>query len=681
MKSSVARNSFAVLLNVTASSLLLLGFILLASCGGPGDVSYETELDGPALPDITVIYPKRGQVVGAVDSTFIFGNLGEHASDHTLLFINGLRVPVHKAGTFLAFVPVAPDTFVFRLEAAHPEETIDPMLPDDSAYALMHQTVPIEFIDQDSVMVYIPPPVRPIPIDSLAIVGDYMPPSGDRWLNGGERLEVRFQGTPGSVAWFSIPGVIDSVPMSEMPPRFQPYWGEAVFGAGAVPESLMVRGIYSGFTTVPTDTSIDSARILYHLAPMPIEQVIGLYLMPPYERIEPRVVHLLNMQRDTLLVDSSVYRVTFNDPSYPFTVRYVDSVQTVRHGPRRGYQSIFQPKGVEALAVGREGGWYRVQLSSTQYAWVDTVAVERLLHGILPPHSYLAVIRTYNNDDHLLLEFPLSGKHPFRIDEISRRQIAVRLYGVTTDTDWIRHDFSSHLIELATWWQPEDGLYEFRIELTEDVWGYDAYYQGNTFYLKLNKPPEEVGRLHGKTIVVDPGHSADPGAIGPSGMTEAEANLAISLVLRDYLEARGANVIMTRDDDSHVGLYDRPAIAVANHADLFVSVHNNALPDGVNPFVNNGTSTFYYHPHSLPLARAVHRRLVEATGLPDHGFFHGNLAVNRPTQYPAILIECAFMMIPEQEEMLRREEFRRRVAEAVTRGIEDFLEEYERGTE
>jgi N-acetylmuramoyl-L-alanine amidase len=160
-------------------------------------------------------------------------------------------------------------------------------------------------------------------------------------------------------------------------------------------------------------------------------------------------------------------------------------------------------------------------------------------------------------------------------------------------------------------------------------------------------------------------------------LTEAVANLGLALALRDRLVRAGAEVIMTRDDDSHVDLYDRPAIAKQLDADLFVSIHNNALPDGVNPFINHGVSTYYYHRHSLRLARDIQEEMVAATGMPDHGLYHGNLAVNRATQYPAVLVECAFMMIPEQEALLKTERFRRTVSLAIYKGIERFLREYD----
>jgi N-acetylmuramoyl-L-alanine amidase len=132
---------------------------------------------------------------------------------------------------------------------------------------------------------------------------------------------------------------------------------------------------------------------------------------------------------------------------------------------------------------------------------------------------------------------------------------------------------------------------------------------------------------------------------------------------------------MTRIGNEDVPLYSRPAIAVAQEVDLFVSVHNNAVPDGINPRKRNGSSTYYYHPFSGDLARKVHRRLVRATKLDDYGLTKGNFAVIRPTQYPSILVECAFIILPEQEEMLTDKDFLKRTANGIATGISDFIQE------
>ncbi|MEW5795463.1 MAG: N-acetylmuramoyl-L-alanine amidase [Candidatus Zixiibacteriota bacterium] len=632
---------------------LTLAAVVLTGAG----VSAETA--------IRIVYPKPGQTIAAVDSSFIFGSItGGFDRDNDTLTINDQSVEVHRDGGFLAFLPLAPGEFIFRIRALRPREL---PLADDT---LQRQ----QLLAEDSVKVVVPTPRRSLPDDTLAIVGDYNPPSGDLVLSAGDLLHVMFQGSPRMPALFSIPGVVDSVPMNETDPRQQPYWGEAVFGDGAVPDSLMIEGIYSGVYVVPESVSVVDKRIIYHLATPPKKYIHPRSGGVPDSAFDDRMVKLAAMP-DSLSRESG-YRISLNHPEYPFTVRFLDSIQTLRHGPRLGYFTIFQPAGVEALVVGREGDWYRAKFSKSQYAWIDRNLVTPLPRGVLPPRSMPTTVRTYGHDDHVLLEVGLSGKHPFRVYEDNARTLRLQLFGVTSNTDWIRYDFSDPMVELAVWSQPETDLYELKLTLTRDVWGYDTYYRGNTFCLRINRPPEHVDRLKGKIIVVDPGHASDPGAVGPTGLTEAEANLRIALALRRELQRHGASVVMTRYDMSHVSLNDRPVIAKNADADLFVSIHNNALPDGVHPFNNHGVSTYYYHPHSARLARAIQRELLRATEMPDFGLYHGNLAVNRPTQYPAVLVECAFMMIPEHEAELKTERYRNKVAEAITRGIDAFLDEY-----
>jgi len=542
---------------------------------------------------ITVIYPKAGQTLGAVDSTFILGHLPTSLSidpDDLVLVVNdSLEFPIHRDGGFLAWVPISPGEFVFRLRAFPKSLDVDYRMADVAAAA-------------GSLAVVVPEPRTSPGTDTLAILGEYTRPAGDLVMRAGDRLYFDFQATPGMIAWASLPGVSDSIPMTETPPRTQAYWGESVFGLGAVPDSLLIRGIYSGSVSIPESTMVVDTTLTYHLAVPPAVREVILRLMGVSDSALLDTVHFFGLKlRDSA---RSTYRLTLNSPDFPFTVRFVDSVQTIRHGPRRGYFSIFQPAGVEAEVIGAEGDWYRLQLSESQYAWAARESVEPLARGLNPPQSLLRVIRTYRGEDNTRVEFPLSGKHAYQVIEDDPQTIRVRLFGVTSDTDWIRYDFTDPLIDYAVWDQPEPGLYEVTVHTTRGIWGYDSYYEGNRLYLQLNDPPEDLQTIRGKRIVIDPGHSADPGAIGPTGMTEAEANLGISKVLQYILERRGADVIMTREDTSHVPLYDRPAIAKSVDADLFVSVHNNALPDGVNPFTNNGTSSFYYHPHSMPLARA-----------------------------------------------------------------------------
>lgn len=583
---------------------------------------------------------------------------------------------MHPDGGFLSFQQVRPGAFTFQLDAYLRSSDGKRLHRRFATRARQSDETDIVSHETDSVHVYVSSPLKTLSCDSLVIAGEYHAPTGDLALSEGDVLPVMFHGTPGCMAWFAIPGVVDSVPMSEAPSDSTADAVSSVFAHDHASDSVSIRGIYSGYYEVPATVKAESVRVQYFLtAPPPVDYIRSLLWKRPVAG-KPGATAVIVPKTSLRVQRESSYTLTLNSSSYPVTVRFTDSVQIVRYAPQKGYLSIFQPRGVEALAVGAEGDWFKIQLSTTQVGWVGKSSVVALPRGILPPKSYPSLLRVTGAKDRVTVTCPLSGRHPFRVIEEDSRTLRVQLFGVTGNTDWIRYDSRDSLVQLITWSQPEEGVYEISVHLTGDIWGYDTYYDGTVFCLQLNKPPTNVHRLAGKTIVLDPGHSQDPGAIGPTGYTEAEANLAIALSLRKELEKRGARVVMTRDDDRHVPLYDRPVIAKQHDADLFVSLHNNALPDGVNPFVNNGTSAYYYHPHSVELARRIHTEMLKATRLPDHGLYHGNLAVARPTQYPAVLVECAFMMIPEQEAMLKTDAFRRKVAVAIRRGIESLLKGY-----
>ena len=175
-------------------------------------------------------------------------------------------------------------------------------------------------------------------------------------------------------------------------------------------------------------------------------------------------------------------------------------------------------------------------------------------------------------------------------------------------------------------------------------------------------------------IAVDPGHPP-VGATGPTGLVEAQATLWVGQRVQRLLSERGAIPVMTRTTMAPVELIARPIIARRANARALVSIHLNALPDGINPFGAHGTGTYFFRAQSEALARAVQRNMVARMGLRDLGVYYDNLALTRPTWMPSILCEGAFLMLPEQEAALRTPEFQERYA----RGIVDGLEEYFRG--
>jgi N-acetylmuramoyl-L-alanine amidase len=306
---------------------------------------------------------------------------------------------------------------------------------------------------------------------------------------------------------------------------------------------------------------------------------------------------------------------------------------------------------------------------------VPDTSVIFLPEGTPAPRSYIRNLTCTGLSDRVRLEVYLDERLPFQVEErLDERKFILRVFYGTSDTDWIKYVRSQDWVKQVTWSQEQDGVYRLAIELADfNIWGWDCHYRGNTLTLDIEKGPDKFHSYKDLRIVIDPGHSPEPGAIGPTGYTEAEANLAIANRLAEMLRKKDATVYMTRVDNSDVTLYDRPRIAREVNCDIFISVHNNSDPVGINPYYANGTSAYYYNPHSKALAESILRRMIDRTDLHDHGLYYANFAVTRPTQYIAVLVECAFMIIPDQEADLKTKSFQEKCAKGILEGLDDYL--------
>jgi N-acetylmuramoyl-L-alanine amidase len=190
-------------------------------------------------------------------------------------------------------------------------------------------------------------------------------------------------------------------------------------------------------------------------------------------------------------------------------------------------------------------------------------------------------------------------------------------------------------------------------------------------------PPDGIfrasrGPLLGKTICVDAGHGgSSAGARGLNGLLEKDACLAMARELARALQEAGAAVIMSREDDAYVSLDDRIDFANTRQADLFISIHCNAMP--VHNTVN-GTETYYDTPQSLALARAIHPQVVGAVGERDGGVRRRGFAVIRRTTMPSVLVEVAYIDHLGDEAKLVQPEFRARVGDAIRDGVVRYFQ-------
>jgi len=201
--------------------------------------------------------------------------------------------------------------------------------------------------------------------------------------------------------------------------------------------------------------------------------------------------------------------------------------------------------------------------------------------------------------------------------------------------------------------------------------------------------PPYTKYLAGLRICLDPGHGGDAHRPnykrGPTGLREAEVNLAVAQHLRDLLEVSGASVIMTRTQDVCLHAEDeedlrlRAELANRSGCDLLVSIHHNAGPPQAN------YSSVWYHadvdhsPASLDVARYVATALLDELRLPDQlgvpvlsdqlVYPRSGFRLLRLARVPAILCELSFHSNPEQETRLRDPNYLRREARALFTGL------------
>jgi N-acetylmuramoyl-L-alanine amidase len=211
-------------------------------------------------------------------------------------------------------------------------------------------------------------------------------------------------------------------------------------------------------------------------------------------------------------------------------------------------------------------------------------------------------------------------------------------------------------------------------------------------------------------VVLDPGHGGEKdGALSVEGRREKDITLQIARLLRKRLEKQGARVVLTRSEDVTVDLPRRAAIANAEEADLFVSLHLNSMPGGPGSSAR-GIETYFLsadatdasasavaarenadRPRSDPtdtvggiledledqanlaessrLAQAIHGALVRGTRAPDRGVKQAPFHVLAGARMAAVLLELGFVSHPVEGRDLARPARQDAIASSIAAGI------------
>jgi N-acetylmuramoyl-L-alanine amidase len=580
---------------------------------------------GPLRVD--VVYPAEDARLTASDSNFVFGSVG---TGEARLTINGDVVEVAPNGAFLAFIPVPRDG-VYRVAASAGAE---------QATAVRRIRLPAGAGETTA------------GIAALA-------PRAAMTVQRGERVTVRFRGAPGGRARIVFPDG-SAAPLVEtrtverdegfLQDRSATREYTQYAGSFAATAPLLSRDRQVGVPTLAETGRAGTATIeLVHGADTvrtPLE--LSLAVLSPGET---RTAVAASDRPDSLTVATAI------------------------PGSGTPYHWTF-PNGTRFTLTGEREGAYRVRLTEDQSVWVDARSVRLLPAGAPEARGTIGAVRVVPQAEWVDLRLAMTERLPARV-LLEGSFLTVEVFGGESRTNWLYYGTEDPFVRRATWEQGRDDLYYVRMELASPAWGWRTFYdRDGTLVVRVRRPPAIDARrpLAGIHVAVDAGHPPG-GAIGPTRLTEAEANLAISKQLVRMLRDAGARVTETRPDSAAVALGARPVMAEQAGAQLLVSVHNNAFPDGVNPFTNSGTTAFYNAPQSLDLARHMQREILRELGLRDLGIARADLALVRPTWMPSTLTESMFLMVPRQEAALRNPQAHERIARAHFRAVEAFLRE------
>ncbi|MGF1600886.1 MAG: N-acetylmuramoyl-L-alanine amidase [Thermosynechococcaceae cyanobacterium] len=186
-------------------------------------------------------------------------------------------------------------------------------------------------------------------------------------------------------------------------------------------------------------------------------------------------------------------------------------------------------------------------------------------------------------------------------------------------------------------------------------------------------PP--LPRVQGQPVVIiDPGHGGkDPGAIGIGGLRETDVVLDISKQVTSILQQSGVAVRMTRNNETFVSLQGRVDYAEQARADLFVSIHANAISMS-RPDVN-GLET-YHAPGARAgsvLARTIHNTILRNISMGSRGVRAARFYVIRKSSMPAVLVETGFLTGRDDNPRLQNPAWRSRMAQSIAQGILNYL--------
>jgi len=191
-------------------------------------------------------------------------------------------------------------------------------------------------------------------------------------------------------------------------------------------------------------------------------------------------------------------------------------------------------------------------------------------------------------------------------------------------------------------------------------------------------------------VVIDAGHGGmDGGAVGTTGTLEKVLNLEVAKKLQKLVTDGGGTALMTREEDVSLhtesdttvreqkrsDLHYRRSFASDSGADAFISIHMNKFEQSQY----RGAQIFYAKDeNSKRLAELIRKQVVPISKKSEGRAIkeaYDTMFLLQENKIPSVIVECGFLSNPEEEALLMTEDYQQQLAEAVYRGLCEFLQE------
>lgn len=594
-------------------------------------------------PFIHIVYPSATHQVYD-DSTFLMGAVRRFKTDNALI-VNRQAIPISQHGYFTAPILLKEGKNPITLELfGLPDRNGKPPL-----LATRYHTI-------TRVAAY-----PELPQSPLSVHPETLTPQHDQWLGKNSTLEVACSASVNANASIVIPGLIDTpVPMTCQENSTDRYYDDriAIFAKKHwTHRRIPNKGYYTA--RIPLAT--------YWSDTLDFEKVFSIELHlshgnQHFVQVFPAKLHLLNQQITAMVhQDRAITRLQASDYG-------------ARISPQRA--------GTLLLVNQVTNGWCQTELGFQKQAYIHQDSLTVLERPQSLPPQLLQVIKCHGSTHPNRARISLSGArqvpqpYPVSIQlqpSPDMNRLECTFYDMQSQCDFIHYSPEANIIQQVHWRPVNEQTLEVWLDLEAPVCGYDYYWKDNHWHVTVKSLPENYRDIR---ILIDPGHGgSEIGSVGLNGIPEKTLNLTVSKQLEAGLQAKGFTVFMSRGTDVEVSLEARQQKAIEVEADIVLSIHHNALPDGRNPLEEYGTSTFYYHPFAKKLAST----LLNTMSAPhDHfsfrkyGVLYDSLFIPRIHQATSVLLELGFFTHPQEFEQLINPEFQKIMVNRIVSGLEQY---------